>query len=259
MKQNADDQRRARNDSDDSRSRGRQERPTDDRTQRRCERNSRPIDAPVPWTPKPGKPKRDLVLPIKTNSPNPRPMHAERRAKHLRAIALGRKWLQDLISGKAADVETIAAREGRSARSVNMMISLAFVAPDIIEAAVAGRLPRGIGITRLVDLPLSWAEQKDSLGPAGKVLITPQSHPSQCANLSPPCRPSRPQRDPWESPPGPSEDRTSLCPVRTESPRHRVTDSWKRFGAGRDNGGNCLGYGLSSASGRVPETNCSLK
>jgi len=44
-----------------------------------------------------------------------------------------------------------------------MMISLAF-APDIIEAAAAGRITRGIGITRLVDLPLNWAEQKMALG-----------------------------------------------------------------------------------------------
>jgi hypothetical protein len=86
-----------------------------------------------------------------TSNPVPRPMHAERRAKHLRAIAQGRKWLQELITGKAKDAEAIAAREGRSARSVNMMISLAFVAPDI-------------GVTRLVDLPLIWAEQKTALG-----------------------------------------------------------------------------------------------
>jgi len=118
----------------------------------------------VPWAPKPGRPKRNLVLPVNGDNPEPRPMHAERRAKHLRAIALGRKWLQDLITGKAKDADAIAAREGRSARSVNMMISLAFVAPDIIEAAAAGRLPRGIGVTRLVDLPLSWAKQKDALG-----------------------------------------------------------------------------------------------
>jgi site-specific DNA recombinase len=116
------------------------------------------------WAPKPGKPKRDLVLPIDNKNPNPRPLHAERRVSLLRAIALGRKWLQDLISGRVEDVETIAAQNGRGARSVNMMISLAFVAPDIIEAAAAGRLPRGIGITRLVDLPLSWAEQKIALG-----------------------------------------------------------------------------------------------
>jgi site-specific DNA recombinase len=118
----------------------------------------------IPWTPRPSKPKRDLVLPINGDNPAPRPMHAERRAKHLRAIALGRKWLQDLITGKAKDAEAIAAREGRSTRSVNMMISLAFVAPDIVEAAVAGRPLRGIGVTRLVDLPLSWAEQKSALG-----------------------------------------------------------------------------------------------
>jgi site-specific DNA recombinase len=118
----------------------------------------------VPWAAKPGRPKRDLVLPINGDRPAPRPMHAERRAKHLRAIALGRKWLQDLITGKAEDAEAIATREGRSTRSVNMMISLAFVAPDVIEAAAAGRLPRGIGVTRLVDLPLSWAKQKEALG-----------------------------------------------------------------------------------------------
>jgi site-specific DNA recombinase len=40
-----------------------------------------------------------------------------------------------------------------------MVISLAFVAPDVIEALIAGRLPRGIGITRLADLPPSWAKQ----------------------------------------------------------------------------------------------------
>jgi site-specific DNA recombinase len=118
----------------------------------------------VPWAPRPGRPKRDLVLPVGGDNPAPRPMQAERRAKHLRAIALGRKWLQDLITGKVEDTDAIAAREGRSTRSVNMMISLAFVAPDIIEAAAAGRLPRGIGVTRLVDLPLSWAKQKEALG-----------------------------------------------------------------------------------------------
>ncbi|HEY1615849.1 MAG TPA: recombinase family protein [Rhizomicrobium sp.] len=118
----------------------------------------------VPWMAKPGRPKRDLVLPMNSDNPAPRPMHAERRAKHLRAIALGRKWLQDLITGKVSDADAIAVRGGRSSRSVNMMISLAFVAPDIIEAAAAGRLPRGIGVTRLVELPICWAKQKEALG-----------------------------------------------------------------------------------------------
>ncbi|MEO6780542.1 MAG: hypothetical protein ABI196_06460, partial [Bradyrhizobium sp.] len=34
---------------------------------------------------------------------------------------------------------------------VNMTISLAFLAPDLVRAAVEGRLPRGIGVERLRD------------------------------------------------------------------------------------------------------------
>ena len=117
----------------------------------------------IAWTPPPRKPKREVVLP-NGSQPNTRPMHAERRSKLLHAIALGRLWLQELVSGDTQDVDVIAAREGRSARSVQMLISLAFVSPDIVEASVAGRLPRGIGTTRLADLPPSWAKQKGALG-----------------------------------------------------------------------------------------------
>jgi hypothetical protein len=35
-----------------------------------------------------------------------------------RTPAPGRKWLQDIVSGKATDVEGTAAREGRGTRSV---------------------------------------------------------------------------------------------------------------------------------------------
>jgi hypothetical protein len=38
------------------------------------------------------------------------------------------------------------------------------IAPDIVEAAVAGTLPRGIGVTRLTDLPSSWVMQREKLG-----------------------------------------------------------------------------------------------
>ena len=49
-------------------------------------------------------------------------------------------------------------REGCSLRKVNMTISLAFLAPALVKAAIDGRLPRGIGVTRLFDLPadLTW-------------------------------------------------------------------------------------------------------
>ena len=42
-----------------------------------------------------------------------------------------------------------------------MTVSLAFLAPDIVKAAVEGRLPRGYGLKRLIDLPLAWPDQWD--------------------------------------------------------------------------------------------------
>jgi hypothetical protein len=49
------------------------------------------------------------------------------------------------------DVEQIARRQKCSVRQVNMTISLAFLAPDLVRAAVEGCLPRGIGVERLRD------------------------------------------------------------------------------------------------------------
>ncbi len=47
---------------------------------------------------------------------------------------------------------------------MRMTLSLAFLAPDIVKAAVEGRLPRGYGLKRLVDLPMAWPDQWRALG-----------------------------------------------------------------------------------------------
>jgi hypothetical protein len=51
-----------------------------------------------------------------------------------------------------------------SVRQVNMTISLSFLAPDLVRAAVEGRLPRGIGVERLRDAPAEWSQQFEALG-----------------------------------------------------------------------------------------------
>jgi len=45
-----------------------------------------------------------------------------------------------------------------------MTISLAFLAPNLIKAAVEGRLPRGIGIERLRDPPTERSRQFEAFG-----------------------------------------------------------------------------------------------
>jgi hypothetical protein len=51
-----------------------------------------------------------------------------------------------MLSGSAKCSEEIADREGCSPRKVNMILTLAFLAPEIVKAAIDGRLPRGVGI-----------------------------------------------------------------------------------------------------------------
>jgi hypothetical protein len=96
-----------------------------------------------------------------------RPIRAETRAKLVASIARGRRWLDEIVTGVAIDVEQIATREKCSVRKINMTISLAFLAPDLIKAAIEGRLPRGLGVARLCDCPAEWSRQYRILGLPG--------------------------------------------------------------------------------------------
>ena len=89
---------------------------------------------------------------------------APARLRLVTAIARGRRWLDEMISGSVTDAEQIASREQCSVRHVNMTISLAFLAPKLVRAAVEGRLPRGINIARLRDAPAEWSRQFEALG-----------------------------------------------------------------------------------------------
>ena len=85
-------------------------------------------------------------------------------ARLVSAIARGRRWLDEIVSGSVTDVQQIATRQKCSVRQVNMTISLAFLAPDLVRAAVEGRLPRGIGVERLRDASAEWSQQFEALG-----------------------------------------------------------------------------------------------
>jgi hypothetical protein len=93
-----------------------------------------------------------------------RPIRAEARAKLVASIARGQRWLEEIITGPVTDVAQIAAREKCSVRKINMTISLAFLAPELVKAAIEGRLPRGIGVARLCDAPPEWSRQYQTLG-----------------------------------------------------------------------------------------------
>jgi hypothetical protein len=118
----------------------------------------------IPWQKPPSKRFREILLPHGSVRKDVRPEKPERRLKLVGAIARGRRWLDEIISGSVTDAEQIASRERCSVRQVNMTISLAFLAPELVRAAVEGRLPRGINIERLRDAPAEWSRQFEALG-----------------------------------------------------------------------------------------------
>jgi site-specific DNA recombinase len=118
----------------------------------------------IPWQKPPFKRFREILLPHGVPRKDVRPERPERRLRLISAIARGRRWLDEIITGSVTEVEQIASREGCSVRHVNMTISLAFLAPKLVRAAVEGRLPRGINIERLRDAPAEWNRQFEELG-----------------------------------------------------------------------------------------------
>jgi DNA invertase Pin-like site-specific DNA recombinase len=118
----------------------------------------------VSWRKTPTKRRREILVPASVPPQNARAMRSENRALLIASIARGRRWLNELITDPRANAEGIATRDGCSVRKVNMTISLAFLAPDLVKAAIEGQLPHGMGVARLADLPAEWSRQHQMLG-----------------------------------------------------------------------------------------------
>ena len=122
----------------------------------------------VPWHKTPLKRRREILVPASVPPQDARAIRSENRALLVSSIARGRRWLNELITNPTANAESIATRDGCSVRKVNMTISLAFLAPDLVKAAIEGRLPHGMGVVRLADLPAEWSRQHQMLGLAAQ-------------------------------------------------------------------------------------------
>src|SRR3979409_136217 len=120
----------------------------------------------VPWRKTLSTRHREIVVPETAQPRHARPIRSENRALLVASIARRRRWLDELIAAPAATTESIAGREGCTTRKINMTISLAFLAPDLVKAAIDGRLPHGMGVARLADLPAELSRQRQMLGQA---------------------------------------------------------------------------------------------
>jgi site-specific DNA recombinase len=118
----------------------------------------------IPWLPPSPYQRREIIQGEDEPRSPIRPMRVRARAVFAESLRNAHAWLDELISDPRQTIEAIAAREQKSERSIRMTLSLAFVAPPIVAAAIEGRLPRGFGSKRLMELPMVWSHQWTALG-----------------------------------------------------------------------------------------------
>ncbi|WP_019560067.1 hypothetical protein [Caldimonas manganoxidans] len=80
----------------------------------------------------------------------------------LKALGRGIYWQQLIDNGTVASSAEIAERERIHRSTVNDLLRLALLAPDIVQAAYEGRLPRAVSLEALLraKVPLDWNEQR---------------------------------------------------------------------------------------------------
>jgi hypothetical protein len=128
------------------------------------DRSTEAVTLSVPWQKPPSKRFRKILMPNGALREHIRPDRAERRVRLISAIARGRRWLDEIMTGSITNAVELAKRERCTMRQINLTLSLAFLAPQLVRAAVEGRLPRGINIERMRDPDPNWAKQFHDLG-----------------------------------------------------------------------------------------------
>ena len=100
---------------------------------------------------------------VGANVPSP----ARPDATLTKAVARARTWFEQLKHKQVGDVAEIARRESLPASYVHARLSLAFLAPSIVEAILAGAQPPDLNLQRLVTrttLARDWPTQRRQLG-----------------------------------------------------------------------------------------------
>jgi hypothetical protein len=82
----------------------------------------------------------------------------------VKALARAWRWQRLLDEGVYASVTEISEAEGINKSYISRILRLALLAPDTVEAVLAGRADQALMLERLErPLPASWEEQREHL------------------------------------------------------------------------------------------------
>ncbi len=109
--------------------------------------------------------RKEIVLPDGTQG-NPVPM-ATIDNTMIKAIARAFRWQKLLENGTYGCLKEIARAEKIGGAFVGRIVRLALLAPDIVEAILAGKLPASLTLKDLMlPFPVEWEGQRAQFGMA---------------------------------------------------------------------------------------------
>jgi hypothetical protein len=83
----------------------------------------------------------------------------------IKALLRAHRWRRRIESGQAKSITDLAEQESVTDAYVCRLLTPACLAPDLVEAILDGRQPKGLRLAEVLgNGPLSWEEQRDVWG-----------------------------------------------------------------------------------------------
>ena len=83
----------------------------------------------------------------------------------VKALVRAHRWRRRIESGRAKSITDLAEQEGVTDAYVCRLLPLTCLAPDIVEAILDGRQPKGLRLAEVLgNGPLGWEEQRGAWG-----------------------------------------------------------------------------------------------
>ena len=103
-----------------------------------------------------------IMTPEGAVAPAPKPRRDETLVK---ALVRAHRWRRRIESGKAKSITDLAEHEGVTVAYVCRLLPLTCLAPDIVEAVLDGRQPKGLRLAEMLgNVSVGWEEQRGELG-----------------------------------------------------------------------------------------------
>ena len=99
-----------------------------------------------------------IMMPEGAAVPAPKPRRDETL---INALDRAHRWRRQIESGKAKSITDLAENEGVTVAFVCLLLPLTCLAPDLVEAILDGRQPKGLRLAELLgNGPIVWEEQR---------------------------------------------------------------------------------------------------